>query len=311
MIFSSSLLASLLWLGAANADFYVSPNGKDSNKGGKNDPFATLGAAQKAVRGVNSGMTTDLNVYVAPGTYYLSSPLTLTNDDSGSNGHRIIWQAGPSSGSVNISGGSLVSGWTTYDSSKGIYQASVPSGSKSRHLFVNQKHAQRARVSISRSGLKLLNNGFQITNDKDQYITSLKGIETGELRTLNSFTNRYIPISSVIDMNHTLIMASPAFNNNIIGYDTVTDPDRDNGCYIENVLTLLNAENEYFLDESNATVYYKPYNGLDINKQYIVLPRLEQLLILAGTYDNPIHDITFQGFNFMHTTWSKSSLLMV
>jgi hypothetical protein len=68
----------------------------------------------------------------------------------------------------------------------------------------------------------------------------------------------------------------------------------------------LDEDNEFFLDSKNGKLYYKPPVGKDIKNMYIVLAKLEQLLLLTGTYDKPVHDITFEGFNYMHTTWSKS-----
>lgn len=122
---------------------------------------------------------------------------------------------------------------------------------------------------------------------------------------MNSFTDRYIPIDAV-GTNNTLVMAQPAFQNNIIGYDTMIHPDVDHGFFIENVLALLDEANEYYLNSSTGQIYYKPPNGTSINSMHLVLARLEQLLVVSGTYDSPVHDITFEGFNYMHTTWSKS-----
>lgn len=72
---------------------------------------------------------------------------------------------------------------------------------------------------------------------------------------------------------------------------------------MENVLAFLDEPNEYYLNSTTGTIYYMPPTGVDPNQQYLVLPRLEQLLVVSGSYDAPVHDVTFQGFNYMHTTW--------
>ncbi|PIB00762.1 hypothetical protein CB0940_01219 [Cercospora beticola] len=298
----STLLLTCAFSKLSAADFWVSPNGNDANDGSEASPFATLDAARQSVRRVNSSLQSDLFVNVLPGTYYLDKPLTFEAADSGSNGRRVVWRA--TGDGVNISGGTAVTAWSVHDAGKNIWKASVPQGSRSRHLYVNQKHATRARQQLARSDLRLTSNGFAIANPDRQYLARLPGIEKGELRSRASFTDRYIPIESV--NGNDLIMANPAFKNNIIGFDTFTVPAHEGALWLANVLDLLDETNEYFLDEDASVVYYKP-DAADMSNQNVVPPRLEYLLALAGTYDAPVHDLTFQGFNYMHTTWNQPS----
>lgn len=87
------------------ADFYVATTGNDHSSGSESAPFATLERAQRAVRAHNTALRADLSVHVAAGTYYLSSPLNFTAKDSGSNGHRVVWEGEIGNGGVSISGG--------------------------------------------------------------------------------------------------------------------------------------------------------------------------------------------------------------
>lgn len=300
-----SFLVSFLVVEAV-ADFYVSSNGKDTARGTVSDPFATLGRAQKAVRGVNHGLKKDLTVHIAAGTYYLDKPLTFTSLDSGSNGHRVIWKGESANGGVKISGGIQIKNWSLYDSRRGIWTAKTPVGLQSRHFYVNQNHAQRARQALSRDALTVATNGYKISDDSSaHFLLTTKGIETGEIRGINSFTDRIIPIDHAD--GSTLVMASPAFENNIIGYDTIQGPFADKGFYVENVLAFLDEPGEYFLDAKAGKIYYKPQLGTKPSAEYLVLGKLEQLLVIAGTYDSPVHDITFQNLNYMHTTWNLPS----
>ena len=91
---------SMLVLGA---NYYVSTTGSDSSAGTSAAAFLTLARAQVAVRLELASQTSDIYVYVADGTYELSSPLNLTAADSGQNDYKVIWQAQGSS--VNLSGG--------------------------------------------------------------------------------------------------------------------------------------------------------------------------------------------------------------
>jgi len=62
----------------AQPSYYVAPNGNDSADGSVSSPFATLQRAQLAMQ-QSSVKVTQINA----GTYYLTSPLTLTSLDQG------------------------------------------------------------------------------------------------------------------------------------------------------------------------------------------------------------------------------------
>ncbi|RAO74160.1 uncharacterized protein BHQ10_010172 [Talaromyces amestolkiae] len=304
---ASLLLASAIFQ-ISSANFWVSPSGNDYADGqSASTPLQTLTEAQKRVRGVNLNMSGDLHVYLEPGTYHLTNPLVFTSEDSGSNGHQIVWQATDIPAGVNISGGVPITGWSYYDQGANIWQAPIPKGAKSRHFYVNQQHAVRSSYNLSRSSLSLMEEGFNITDPSVQFLARAPGIEKAELRSRGSWTDRYIPIQSVVGTY--LKMHNPAFNNNIIGYDTFISPSGTYGAlWIQNLLSILNEVNEYYMDEDKSIIYYKPADGVDMNKQYCILPSLEVLLIVAGrSYENPVHDLTFQGLNYMHTTWNQPS----
>ena len=302
--FKSLVSAVLLLSNTAAANFWVSPQGSDKAIGSKAAPFKTLGQAQLAVRQANANLKKDLYVHVAAGTYYLDEPLNFTTVDSGSNGHRVIWQA--EGDKVNISGGVRIRRWKKYDKANGIWSASTPKGLESRHFYANQQHAQRARQPLTRSWLRNSTGGLQVANDNAKFLLTTPDIEYGEIRGIGSFTDRYVPIDSVGD-NDTLIMAQPAFQNNIIGYDSLIAPFADEGFFVENVLAFLDEENEYYLNSTTGTIYFKPPTGVSPMDMYLVLAKLEQLIVISGTYGSPVQDITFAGFNYMHTTWNYPS----
>jgi hypothetical protein len=91
------------------------------------------------------------------------------------------------------------------------------------------------------------------------------------------------------------------------GYDSIIQPFADEGFFVENVFAFLDEPNEYYLNSTTGTIYFIPPAGTNPNDMYLVLAKLEQVLVVSGTYDNPVHDITFQGFNYMHTTWNYPS----
>ncbi|MFM2092327.1 MAG: hypothetical protein RLZZ127_2816, partial [Planctomycetota bacterium] len=124
-------------------DFYVSPGGRDSDPGTLQAPFRTLTRARDAVRAANTTMTADITVYLRGGYHRLGETLTMTQADSGMNGHRVVWCAYPGERPI-ISGGRGIAGWSLHDAGKGIWKASVP-GLETRQLYVNHRRAVRAR----------------------------------------------------------------------------------------------------------------------------------------------------------------------
>ncbi|MER6800432.1 right-handed parallel beta-helix repeat-containing protein, partial [Amycolatopsis mediterranei] len=75
---------------------HVAPTGDDTHDGTSDaQSVRTLQRAQQLVRGLIPGMTGDVSVSLAGGTYAMSAPLQLTAADSGANGHRVLWTAAP------------------------------------------------------------------------------------------------------------------------------------------------------------------------------------------------------------------------
>ena len=90
-------------------DFYVSPNG--NGNGSKFSP-SSLEKAREFIRKNNQNMSSDINIFLGDGIYYLTSPLILTPKDSGTNGFKIRWSNNPGahpvfSGAQKITNGVL------------------------------------------------------------------------------------------------------------------------------------------------------------------------------------------------------------
>lgn len=134
---------------AIQASYYVSPTGNDSNPGTLADPFLTIQKARDVVRTVNSSMTGDIMIYLRGGTYTLVDTFELTEEDSGTNGHHVIYSAYGNEVPV-ISGGQKVTGWSQVGTSD-IWKASV-SLERIRQFYVNDQRVQRARSAVTYRG---------------------------------------------------------------------------------------------------------------------------------------------------------------
>jgi len=137
------LMASSLPPLAHGAEFYVATNGNDKNSGAAAAPFRTLERARSAVRAVRNSMNADVVVHVAGGTYRFEKPLQFGPEDSGANGHRIIYEAQPGQTPV-ITSFRPITGWKLHDAAKKIYAANV-GNLDFRQFYIDGKMAAPAR----------------------------------------------------------------------------------------------------------------------------------------------------------------------
>ncbi|MBB5866777.1 hypothetical protein F4553_000156 [Allocatelliglobosispora scoriae] len=245
-------------------------------------------------------MTGDIVVQVAAGTYSLGSPLTFTQADSGANGYTVYWQAATGTRPI-ISGGQRVTGWTVADSAQNIWRASASGAFDTRQLYVNGRIATRARTQVNRADFTATTTGLTFTNGSLSYLNNLANENRIELESVNSFTDRYVPVQSI--NNNVIAMEQPAWSNNTWGYDTLNRPFHSGPMYLVNAREFLDAAGEWYLDTAAGVLYYKPLSGENMTTADIELPRLESLLRVGGTYSAPAHHIAFSGLQFSHTSW--------
>ena len=98
---------------AAAATFHVAPQGRDTNPGTEDQPFATLQRARDEIRQRRAGGTLpagEITVELHGGTYELSRPFELTAEDSGAEDAPIVYRASQGE-TVKLVGGREVTGW--------------------------------------------------------------------------------------------------------------------------------------------------------------------------------------------------------
>ncbi|MET8144293.1 NEW3 domain-containing protein [Sphaerisporangium sp. NPDC005288] len=282
--------------GAENAD--------DRGPGSAGRPLATLEEAQRRAREAAAGGKRDVTVELLDGTYRLTSPLRFDAADSGRAGHTVTWKAARGAKPV-LSGAKPVTGWEPDDAATGVYKAQVGSGFDSRQLYVDGVLAQRARTKIARSDITLNASGFTVNNPALGYLATLPDQKRVELQAMLSFTNRFAPVQSI--SGSTVVMQQPAWDNNTYGYDTIQSPLRTPTFFLLNSKRFLDEPGEWYLDTTAGTLYYKPLPGQDLSRARVELSRLESLLQVGGTYDQPARDLRFEGLTFTGTTWLHPS----
>ena len=150
-------VACVLRVAPPMADYYVATDGCDAwsgtqsaPDGTKTDgPFATLHRARDAVRELKAGRKGrgPITVMVRAGTYYLSEPLRLGPEDSGTAKRPVIYCAYPDEEPV-LSGGRAIVGWRKGTGK--LWVADLPDVKAGtwyfRQLFVGNEPRVRART---------------------------------------------------------------------------------------------------------------------------------------------------------------------
>jgi hypothetical protein len=290
---------------------YASPSGSGSTCS-LSAPCSLDGAKSK-VAGLAPAMAANIDVYLRGGTYRLSQAFALGASDSGRNGFKVVYAAYPGEKPV-LSGATKVSGFSLFDSSKGIYRAAVPAGTQSRQLFVDGVRAQRARGPLNPSGFTLSGSSFTTS---DSSYTSFTNASSVEVVDNNAWKQMRCPLAGITAASgggSSLNVDPTCFTNNNTSVPNRGFPFNGAGLpklnaisYVENAYQLLDAPGEFYLDSSAGFLYYKPRSGEDLSTADVELPTTETLLNVSGTPGHlaPVNDtdpaITYTG------SWSSSS----
>ncbi|HEV3311529.1 MAG TPA: right-handed parallel beta-helix repeat-containing protein, partial [Chloroflexota bacterium] len=282
------------------ASIYVSPSGNDGNPGTQLLPLRTVSRARDVVRGINGDMAGDITIYLESGTYRLTSTVTLTPLDSGTNGYSVVWTAAPGAHPV-LNGGDRITGWKLADASKNIWSATVPANLRTRQLYVNGTRATMAS-GVAPVALTKTSGGYVASSAVMAHWRNPSDIDFVFTGQVGRMTESVCPVASI---RRTIItMAQPCWDNSTrrvadhVGYPSVYLPS-----YIENAYALLDSPGQFYLDYSAHKLYYIPRKGEDLQTADVEAPVLQTLVKGTGTPSNPIRNITFSGIAFSYSTW--------
>ncbi|WP_250893877.1 right-handed parallel beta-helix repeat-containing protein [Croceibacterium selenioxidans] len=282
---------------------HVSPKGSTKADGSADQPFS-IEQAQQAVREMAG--TSSVRIELADGTYFLPRPLRFSSLDGGRDGHFVEWRAAEGAQPV-ISGGTLITGWRLLDQARNIWSAELPSGLDPRQLWVGDKAAHRAAVEAPRSSFSFHDWGIRIVDPDWAFLADLPGKDRLEIENTGFFTDRRAVVERI--EGDRIILREPGWRNNIIGYDTFARPvsgDRAR-LFIANSAAFLRHPGDWFADPVKELIYYIPRDGEDMLRVATVAPRLEYLLSIAGSHDDPVSDLRFVGLSFRHSGWRGPS----
>jgi Carbohydrate esterase 2 N-terminal len=284
---SSVAVAAAASSASSSTSLYVSPTG--SGTACSAAAPCSLSQARTEVRALAPSMTGDIDIELLGGTYRLTSTFQLGPQDSGENGHNVVYQAAAGQTPV-ITGAEQVTGWSEYDPSKGIYRAAVPVGTQSSQLFVNGVRAQRARSALNPSGFTLSGSSFVTSDSSYASFTNQSQIQIVDD---NDWKQMRCPLSSITATSSggsSLNVNPTCFANNNTNVPNAGFPFNGSGLpalngisWIENAYQLLSQPGQFYLDSGAGYLYYIPLSGQSMATADVELPTQQELVDLSGT----------------------------
>lgn len=293
-------------------DFYVSLNGKDSNSGTINNPFASIENALETIRRERIfGFSGNYTINIREGIYNLNKTILLTPADSS-----ITFKA-YNGEKVTISGGLEISDWKRLDDQKEmvssnakgkIWVASIPKNWLFHYLYVNGNMAERSKSDHRHWREWNKDHSFGITDSIGQEIhfkdgSILKYLHNGDSEmvciTMQFGVMGNGVIQDIDSVNKTIKWTSKQF------YPTFME-SRDpyeRGYRFENALYLIDRPGEWAVNSKLGKVYYWPKENEDITKAKVIAPRLYELVRLQGDENRSLNvkNVCFDGISFVYT----------
>ncbi|MFD2611265.1 discoidin domain-containing protein [Paenibacillus gansuensis] len=326
------MLASYLPAGAAKVaeaavwrTYYVSPNGNDNwsgtlaapNASSTDGPFKTIQKARDVVRTVKGSMTGDIVVQLRGGTYPVTSAIVFNESDSGAAADkRIIYKAYNGETPV-LSGGQQVTGTWSLVPGKSYYKITLPNTvTDFRNFYIDGERRTRARTELPIAG-KGWYNDTNTSESRDGYIVNGNMLETltdpgkAEIHQQVSWRDNRLPIKSVVSLTNgdkALNMDQPYFNEALNNTPFDTTPSFNRVFYIENDLSLLDRQGEWYFNQSTKELYYYPKSGENLSAVQAYYPVTKTLIdVKGGSLTSKVRYLTFQGLTFKHTAWNEPS----
>lgn len=302
-----------------NGAVYMAPNGDDTNPGTLAQPVRTLSKARDLVRGLIAAMSSDLAVYLRGGTYPVTSTVTFSNNDSGTNGHYVKYMAYPGERPV-ITGGAAIKGWKVFDAGKNVYSAGGVTKAF-RQLYVNGVKAIRARSpNLGSNGAAAFNRitgadsaGHDVQVSSSE-VSNWNDLTKVEMHLMTGWGDNTLRLASITTSGGTAHLKIQSPEETILFVRPFPHLGGQFGgftrhaYYFENAFELLDQPGEWYLDETADVVYYKPRAGEDMTTATVVAPMVETLVSVEGTStSDQAGYIWFQGLAFAHSTYMRPS----
>ncbi|RKN45084.1 right-handed parallel beta-helix repeat-containing protein [Streptomyces hoynatensis] len=298
-------------------EFFVAPDGSDRARGDEDHPWQTIEHARDHLRDKNltRNMRCDIVVNLRAGDYQVDQAVEFDEDDSGTNGHQVVYRSYDGPGEARILGAREITGWEEYQD--GIYRAQVDPDAPFYTLYEDGRRATTARYPNRETEDEWAPYLFSVLSEPEkeavhQWLYSNPGdwdpdwdlddasVVVWSGGSWSWFTDT-VPIH---DWN-------PAKNQMTLTYWTryaLMNSRSGSRYFLQNSLDFLDQAGEYYLDYDAGELYYKPRG--DIADAHIMAPVTDTLLRVAGSSeDHRVQNLTFDGLALQYTDfvdWYRS-----
>lgn len=285
LLFVSGLLSA-----QTEITLYVSPSGSDHHPGTAEKPMATLEYAWK--KASRQAGRRSITIY-CEGTNYLSAPILITNETSGTPEHPIRFSSYPGQKAV-ISGSRILRNLRWKEYKNGIMQAKVEEELIPDQLFVNGKKQISARYPNFDPDIRIF-NGYAADACSPERVKKWSNPAGGYLHAMHSREwGGYQYSIEGKDAKGELILKGGFQNNRQMGMHHTYR-------MVENIFEELDAEGEWYFDKETHTLYFYPPRELNLQTALFEVPQAENLFILKGKTGSPVRHVSVDHLELTQT----------
>lgn len=273
--------------------YYVSVTGDDTHVGSKDNPFLSLEKAKSVIADRKAqGDTDGFEIIIMAGTYHMPEPLVFASEESGTAKAPYTIKAADGAEVILSAGVPLQTQWQRHDHQ--VWKAELAEETAIEGLFAGGKALVRARYPNYQEGIYPF-GGYAEDVLSDERISKWANPAGGYIHAMH--TGRWGGMHYRImgkDSSGTLAYEGGWQNNR-------PSPIHPTQRFVENIFEELDAPGEWFFNKETSILYYIPEQGQAIEEMEFVASRLESIIQLKGTEDNPVTDIHLEGLTFTHT----------
>lgn len=300
----------------ADRTFYLSPRGNDEASGSRRHPLATLEGGLRKVRIWKQTAKTGEKaiLHFSEGVFPLTHTVRMGPEENG------ILIEGEGYGKTILSGGVQTTGFRQAEN--GLWtldmQKILPCGGDVPQFFVNGHRAICARTpndlcffptgqatemlvdTVPDRGA--VRSGMAATQVQipDEAVEALSKARQNSLQLriglLHAWDLTRRSVQSFSPENKAVYFCGPRMPS----WNRI---DRESHFFLENDLSFLDTPGEYYMDTQQNLLYYMPREGEELSTARAYVPTLAQLLLLQGTAQQRVSDISFRSLSLSHTRY--------
>lgn len=309
-------------------DIYVSAGGNDSVAGTADAPLKTIDAALRQARewrrlGLSDMTRGGISIIIRGGTYRLDRPIFIRPEDSGTPESPTVIR-GEADAETVISGGVSVTGWR-----KGCDDPRLPATvrgkvwvadapmSGNRIVYARQMYADGRKVLRATQFGEYGMECMAAFSPEDESITiptpgtDLSGARQLEMTVHQRWAIAILRVREMKDMGNGLTKVWFHQPESRLEFahpwpQPVIGGERGNSSFcLSNALEMLDEPGEWYQDYPSGRIYYYPENGRTPDKMQITVPAMETLVVIGGTRERTVSNVTFSNLSFMHAAWTR------